>query len=195
MISVIIPVKEDDLSLDLGIWSSLERARKFCLEEVEVLVLVNKPSFGRVNAKNLGAGYAKGETLVFLDCDCIVSSNFLQEVSQKSKKDYFVGGGTKYIKLSRYSMGIVSSMFLLGLFMLLKQITLGAFWIKKQAFFEMGGFRQRKYDDIDFALRLRKYAKRASKKFESIKESFLIWDTRKYDTHGDWHWLKGYHTS
>jgi len=196
MISVIIPISYEDFEKGnmVRMKLCLERAKEFCQEDVEIITVVNKPSFGRVNAKNLGAQKANGETLVFIDSDCLISSNFFNEVSRKSKKEQFVGGGCKYVKLSRYSWGIVSSMMLLGFFMLIRQITLGAFWIKKQAFFEMGGFREKKYDDIDFALRLRKYAKKTGKKFESIKESFLIWSTRKYDIHGDLHWLTGYHT-
>ncbi len=194
MISVIIPISEEDFGRGnmVQLRPFIERAKCFCPEEVEVLTIVNKPSFGRVKAKNYGAEKASGETLVFLDSDCPISSNFLKEVSEKSK--YSIGGGVKYPRLTRYSFGIISFMILLGFLMLIKQITLGAFWVRRNIFFEIGGFKEKKYDDIDFALRLKKYANVTGKKFNSLKECFLIWSTRKFDLYGDWHWLKGYHT-
>lgn len=196
MISVIIPISVEDFNegLLIKVIPPLEEARKHCLEEVEVIIVLNKPSFGRVKAKNYGAEKAYGETLVFIDADCMISKHFLQEVSQKSKNKYFVGGGVKYIKLTRYSAGIICGLLPLALYMILRQITLGAFWIRKGYFLEMGGFREKKYDDVDFAVCLKKLAKKYGLKFESIKESFLVWSTRKFDKYGDWHWLYGYKT-
>jgi len=194
MISVIIPVSVKDFEDGL-LWKCMyfiDRAKGMCSEEVETVAVVNMPSFGRIKAKNYGAEQAKGDTLVFLDVDCTPSTNFLNEVSRKSKNDFFVGGGVKYIRLNRYSVGIICGMIFLGFFMLFKQITLGAFWIRKQDFLNMGGFRDKGLDDIDFAIRLRQLGKTTGRKFESLKESFLIWNTRKFDTRGDWHWLKGY---
>jgi hypothetical protein len=196
MISVIVPVSSKDFENGLLFKAQyfIERAQKLCLENVETVAVINDPSFGRVKAKNYGAEQARGETLVFLDVDCFLSSNFLNEVSQKSKNEYFVGGGVKYVRLSRHSFGINCWLSLLAFYMILKQITLGAFWIRAKDFKEMGGFREKKLDDIDFAVRLQKLAKKTNRKFESIKESFLIWSTRKFDVDGDWHWIRGYHS-
>ena len=194
MISVIIPVSVKDFEDGL-LWRAqhfIERAKNLCPEEVETVAIVNDPSFGRVKSKNLGAEEARGDTLVFLDVDCVIGSMFLNEISRKSKNPYFIGGGVKYVKLTRYSPGIICGTLILAFFMFLTQITLGAFWIRKTDLQKLGGFRQKTYDDIDFALRLRKYAKKTDRKFESLKESFLIWSTRKMDKKGDWHWLTGY---
>ena len=192
MISVIIPVSVKDFEEGL-LWKcmySVERAEKLCSEDVETVAVVNK--IGWVNANNYGAQKAKGETLVFLDADNFVGSNFLNEVSQKSKNDYFIGGGVKYIRLSRYSLGTVCFSIPIGLYLMARQITIGAFWVRKKDFEEMGGFREKRLSDMDFAVRLKRLAYKTDRKFESLKESFLIWNTRKFDTRGDWHWLKGY---
>jgi len=195
MISVIIPISIDDFNKGNLIIQEpfLKRTKDLCTEEIEILPILNRPSMGRVKSKNYGASIAHGETLVFLDSDCYPSANFLNEVSRKSKNDYFAGGGVKYVRLGRCSRGILTGMFFLALYLILRQITIGAFWIRREIFFEIGGFREKKFDDIDFALRLKKHAGSTGKKFESIKESFLIWSTRKFDRYGDWHWLKGYH--
>lgn len=195
MISVIVPVSKKDYEEGMmdELFPQLEEAIDNCKEKVQILIVINPPKVGRVKAKNEGARIAAGETLVFLDCDNRISSNFFNEVSEKSKNDYFVGGGVKSLKLSRYSIGIVCYMILLGMFVVVKGITLGSFWVRKDVFMAVGGFKEVKYDDIDFALRLKKYAKRTNRKFESIKKSLLVWSTRKFDKHGDWHWLRGYH--
>ena len=192
MISVIIPVSKEDFRNGLisKIENSLNKSK--CSEEFEMVLVINSYLYGRVRAKNYGASKAKGETLVFLDCDCEVSDNLLQEISDKSKNDFFVGGGVKYVKLSRYSPGILCGMFILGLYLLIHQITIGAFWIRKTDFNRLNGFRHTVYDDIDFALRLKSLAKQTGRKFESLKNSSIIWSTRKFDEYGDWHWIMGY---
>ncbi len=196
MISVIIPIsyKDWDAGLMAKLSNSLNKAIEYCLEDVEVIPVLNPPWIGRINAKNNGAKQANGDVLVFLDVDCSVSENFLNEVNYKSINKYFVGGGTKYVKLTRYSLGIICGLVPLALYMLFKQITLGAFWVRKSYFFEIGGFGHTKYDDIDFAIRLRKLAKKYGLKFESLKKSHIIWSTRKFDEYGDWHWITGYQT-
>jgi glycosyltransferase involved in cell wall biosynthesis len=109
----------------------IERAKLMCPEEVETVAIINQPSFGRVKAKNYGAKEANGEILVFLDCDCIIGSMFLNEVSRKAKNSYFIGGGTKFVKLTRYSLGIVFALIFIASYLLRYQITVGAFWIRK----------------------------------------------------------------
>lgn len=192
MISVIIPVGIKDWGSKLPIVNSLAIAKSNCKEDVEVIMVVNPLCVGRVKAKNEGVKEVRGDTLVFVDCDIEVSPQFLNEISKKTRNPYFIGGGVKYVKLSRHSLGILCGMIPLFLFMFIKRITIGAFWIRKEVFLSIGGFKEKKYDDIDFALRLKQYAKQTRKKFESLKESSIIWSTRKFDTHGDWHWIRGY---
>jgi glycosyltransferase involved in cell wall biosynthesis len=195
MISVIIPVSVKDFKeglLDECMYF-IERAKKGCPEEVEVLAVVNYPCVGMVKARNEGAVEARGDTLVFIDVDCRMSANFLTEVSQKVENPYFVGGGTKFVKLSHHSLGpVLAGLLFLVPYLLFHQITIGAFWVRKSVFFEICGFREKRYNDLDFAIRLRKYAKANGRKFESIKQSFIIWSTRSLDKHGDWSWITGY---
>ena len=192
LISVIIPTCKDDGYLERVI-ESLKVSRSKCTEQVEILVLQN--TIGKPLACNLGARLASGETLVFLDEDCPVSENFLPEVSMKAKNPHFVGGGVKKVIMERISLGIICAMIPLGFYLLMRQITAGAFWVRREVYERLGGFTEkRKYLDLDFAVRLKKYAKRNGKKSESLKESHIIWSTRRFDKHGDWHWLFGYKT-
>ena len=193
MISVIIPAYNEGACLN----ECLESVHKAIGNSgvcVEVIVVINDPSIGRVQAKNIGAERAIGNILVFLDADCRISENFFQEIDKKAKNPFFIGGGVKYVKLDKYSIGIFAFYICLGFYLLLKQITVGAFWIRKEVFKAIGGFKEERFDDIDFALRMKQYASDNNKKFESLKESHIIWSTRKFKDWGDWHWIKGYKT-
>ena len=185
MISVIIPVKYGD-------------DPQSCIDSIkregsvdEIILVYNNPDVGRVKAKNLGAKIAEGDVLFFIDADSQVGKNFFKEIESKSKISKFVGGGVKHVKLERKSLGIICWLIPVAFYLYWKRITVGAFWVKKRIFEEIGGFRKTKYDDIDFALRLKAYAKKSGLKFESLKESELIVSTRRFDEFGDWHWLKG----
>jgi len=195
MISVIIPMHFEDRKYLNRCLDSIDEAKKHCCEDIEVLVIPNDDGIGK--ARNSGAKIAKGETLVFMDVDCTMSDTFLYEVNKISKNDYFVGGGTKWVKGNRYSLGLLFFYIVLGIYLIVKQITVGAFWIKKDIFDIIGGFREDcdTTEQIDFAIRLKQYAKKHSKKFESIKRSYIIWNTRNFSIHGDWHWLRGYKTA
>jgi hypothetical protein len=195
MISCILPISKEDNESNLfsTFKPQLDEAIKHCEEEVEVITIVGNSFTDRSMAQNTGAIKAKGDTLVFLYVDNGVSKNLLNEVSEKARNPYFIGGGVKYIKIPRYSLGLVTWLVLLALYLYVRRITLGTFWVRKDVFYKLQGFKSMKYEDVDFALRLKKYAKLTNRKFESLKRSHIIFNTRKFDKHGDWHWLKGYH--
>lgn len=210
MISCIVPAhKEENYIEDCLI--PLQLAREKTAEEVEIIIVENGEKDGteeivrqwpieyhyiphacRIDAKNYGAEKARGNILVFVDADCLVSENFFQEISEKAKDLYVIGGGIKNIRLPRYSFGIYCFLLLVGLVLLWNQITIGAFWVKREVFEALGEFHFKILDDIDFAKRLKRYAKQNGYETSSLKESWLLWSTRKFDKYGDWYWLRGY---
>ncbi len=208
MISCIVPVHNEEKYIGATL-QSLIKSKKECVEEVEIIVVNNHseddtrkvvagfngvrcvyyPVMGRELAKNFGAECAKGEILCFIDADCLVSENFFSEISDKAKNPYFVGGGMKYVKVSRYSIGILTSLIPIAIILLFNGITVGALWVRKEVFISINGFRTTTWDDICFAIKLKQYAKENGKKFESLKKSYLIWNTRKFDKLGDFYWI------
>jgi glycosyltransferase involved in cell wall biosynthesis len=210
MISCIVPAFNEEKWLARTLESLLESVHQ-CREKVEIIVVDNcsmdrtrdialsyknvqcafYPVKGREAAKNHGAEISKGNILCFVDADLTVTEDLFQEISEKSQNHYFVGGGIKHVRLSRYSFGICASMVLVGLSFMINQVTAGAFWIRKDVFNRIGGFRNNHtLDDIDFAIRLKKYAKENGKKFESLKRTVLTWNTRRFDEQGDWYWFR-----
>jgi glycosyltransferase involved in cell wall biosynthesis len=141
------------------------------------LKIVKCQEQGQWYAKNIGAKHAKGDILVFLDADCRVSKNWFKEVDKISKDDKNIGGGTKWIGLDRYTPKACFQALGVGLLLIYLGVTIGAFWIRKEVF-EKIQFRPCIFDDIDFSVRLKRYAESIGKNFRSIKRSYLVWNTR-----------------
>ncbi len=209
MISCIVPAHNEEKYICECLDSLLESA-SICHEMVEIIVVNNHctdktkeivskkypqikclyyPVTGREFAKNFGAECATGEILCFVDADCLVSKNFFSEINEKAKNPYFIGGGMKYVKMSRMSLGILVGLVMVATSLLLNGITIGAFWVRKEIFESIDGFKTTTWDDIYFAIKLKRYAKENGRKFESLKKSYLVWSTRKADTYGDWYWI------
>jgi glycosyltransferase involved in cell wall biosynthesis len=190
-ISVVIPSYHEDGLLDQCL-ASIERAKKLCPCEVEIYVAKDIKGIGI--ARNCGARKTSSEILVFVDADCTVSSAFLKEVYEKAQVWENVGGGTKWVRFDRYSIGRLLSLIPLAFWLYWHQVTFGAFWIRRGAFEKLGGFIENNdvYLDYDFALRLKKLAKNRGRQFHSLKKSFIVWSTRGCEKYGQWFWLKNY---
>ena len=191
MISVIIPAYNEGNYLKRCV-ESVILSSQLCPCNVEIIPVLNVKHCA--NARNLGVRDSHESILVFVDADCVVSRNFLSEIYEKSLNPYFIGGGTKYVQLDKLSPGRIAFLLVIGVYLYFHQITVGAFWVRKEVFNKLNGFKEIDGEDIDFAFRLKKYAKNNKKKFESLKRSYIVWSTRAFDKHGDWHWLGKYKT-
>lgn len=191
MISVIIPSYKEDGYIEKCL-ESVRRAIFQCPGWVEVCVVQNIKGIGK--ARNAGVPRTHGDILVFMDADCTMSKNFLKEVYEKSAIWENIGGGTKWVKFDKYSLGRILSLIPMAIWLYWHQVTFGAFWIRREAFETMHGFIENDdvHLDYDFALRLKRLAKLWGRKFRSLKRSFIVWSTRGYDRYGEWFWLKQY---
>jgi len=191
MISVIIPAYKEEGFLERCL-ESIRVAIFHCPCAVEIYVSQNIRGIGK--ARNIGARNTQGEILIFIDADCTMSQNFLKEVYEKSTIWKNLGGGTKWIKFDKYSLGRILSLIPVAIWLYWHQVTFGAFWIRREAFETMHGFIENDdvHLDYDFALRLKRLAKLWGRKFRSLKRSFITWSTRGYDRYGEWFWLKQY---
>lgn len=189
MISCVIPTYEEEEYIEkclsnIPAWVEVIIVDNNCIDRtVEIcnlyanLKIVKCQEQGQWYAKNLGAKHAKGDILVFLDADCRVSEGWFKEVARIAQDDRNVGGGTKWIGLDRYTLRACFQALGVGLWLIYLGVTIGAFWVRKEVFKKVQ-FRPGICDDIDFAVRLRKYAESIGKNFRSVKRSYLIWNTR-----------------
>jgi len=190
MISVVIPAYHEDTEVLQKCIDSVETAILYCPDEVEIYVAKDIQGVGA--ARNYGAAQTHGSILVFFDADCTMSHNFLREVHFKAEVWENVGGGTKWVKLDRYSLGRIFSLIPIGVKLYWHQVTVGAIWVRREYFTLLGGFKTQLLEDLDFVIRLRQLAKTTGKQFRSIKQSNIVWSTRSFDRYGEWFWVKKY---
>ena len=128
---------------------------------------IYKENSGPGDSRNLGAKKAKGNYLIFLDSDCILPNDYLQEVSLGLKNNFTdaYGGAdrahssfTDWQKAISYSMtsflttgGIRGSEKVRNKFQL-RSFNMG---VSKKAFLEIKGFSKQRFgEDIDLTYRL-----------------------------------------
>ncbi|MCM8787668.1 MAG: glycosyltransferase [Candidatus Omnitrophica bacterium] len=118
--------------------------------------VVHSKNISIANSRNLGAKEAKGDTLVFIDSDCLANKELLKKAEEHLKKYSCCGAFYKPSKTARWvakgwlmiegkNKGIVN------------WIPSGTLIVKKSVFFEIDGFNEmlQTGEDFDFCLKLK----------------------------------------
>ena len=147
--------------------------------------------------RNAGAKEANGDIIVTIDADSIMTKYALLEIKDMLESGEYVGGGTNP-KFDRMSPGI----FLSSIYVAVNVIPIaiknkaalsGAmFWLYKKDFDAIGGFDESlvSLEDMDFAARLNKYGISRGQKYGTLKRSYIVTSSRKFDEFGDWYLIK-----
>lgn len=209
LLSVVIPAHNEEQYIQKAI-SSIYNAADICCSEVEIIVVANRCSdateeIAKSNGctvvvdshrnisktKNAGVQVARGEILVTMDADSIMHKQFLVLV-EKTWRSGKVIGGQAPIRYDRSSPGIALLTALINSHLLLKGYTGGFYWCSRETFLRLGGFDEslRFCEDIDFAKRLRSFGKKHKKKYAIQHKTPFISSSRKFDSFGDWHYLR-----
>lgn len=209
--SIIIPARNEEAFLPnclLAIKSASERARitpeiivvlNRCTDRTETIALEHDCRTVVENAKNLaiirnaGIAAATSELVITIDADSRMSKNMLKDILECMNNDKWLGGGVLMYP-DRISLGIALTYLCLTPYVIWHKIAGGLFFFRKSAWQEIGGFNPewKSAEDIDFAIRLKQLAKHQTKKFKILKSSWIITSTRKFDSFGDWYYLKHY---
>jgi len=100
--------------------------------------------------------------------------------------------GATGVKLERMSPGIaVTWVFLLGLVYVVG-IDTGVVFCRRADFTVIGGYREDVImaEDADFLVRLKRLGRPRGQRFIRTPGARAITSTRKFDRHGDWHYLR-----
>jgi glycosyltransferase involved in cell wall biosynthesis len=207
--SIVIPARNEERLIGRCLESIRLAAAAFA-GEVEIIVVLNRctdrteeiaHSFGartiREDARNLsrirnaGARIATGKVLVTIDADSAMTPNMLTAIDRALSSGKTVGGGT-FIRPDRLSVGIVSTMLFLGLYLLLNPVSGGLFWCYREDFETIGGFDENLVsgEDIQFARRLKAYGKKVKRPFRTLLQAYILTSCRKLDEFGDWYILR-----
>jgi len=139
-----------------------------------------KENSGPGPTRNFGAENAAGEILIFVDSDCLIPSNYLQEVEKLREYDAFGGPDRAHSSFSQIQKAInfaMTSLLSTGGIRGSKK-SLEAFkprsfnmGVSKEVFFKLEGFKEMRFgEDIEFSLRLTA----ASYKSIFIPEAFVF---------------------
>ncbi|MBE6848500.1 MAG: glycosyltransferase [Ruminococcus sp.] len=147
--------------------------------------------------RNAGVRAAEGDIIVTIDADSRMTKGSLKEIAEMLESGKYVGGGTRS-KFERLSLGILCS----GAYVAFNLIPImwknkaalsgGMFWCYKRDFEKIGGFDESliSLEDMDFAVRLNKLGVSRGQKYGTLKKSYILTSSRKFDEFGDWYLIK-----
>lgn len=214
--SVVIPAHNEEKYIGKCIKSVIEAAGRVSPEEVQIIVSANRCTDKTISiaesmgaqvcindekcissVRNAGVNAAKGRIVVTIDADSVMSADSLEEISEMLYSGKYIGGGTR-AKFERMSLGIFMSAAYVALNLapaMAKSkafLSGGMFWFYKADFDAIGGFDENlvSLEDLDFAQRLKSLADTQNKKYGTLKKSYIITSSRKFDEFGDWYLIK-----
>lgn len=125
--SVIIPAHNEEKYIGKCLEAIKKASAPFAAEDVQIIVSANRCTDGTVDiagsygaevcknevrsisgVRNSGAALAKGDIIVFIDADSLMSEGALSEIKKMLSSGDFIGGGTR-AKFDRMSLGIIVS--------------------------------------------------------------------------------------
>ena len=159
--------------------NSTDGTRKVALELGLQVVSEQKRQISK--ARNTGAKPASGRWLLFIDADTYPSTALMTDLWNTVQQDRFIGVGTT-IKVKGGSKWNQLRMERLNPLMRWLKWCGGAFILcEKEAFDRIGGFSTDLYalEEIEFIIRLRRYARKVGKKFTVLHKHPAITSGRK----------------
>ena len=167
-----------------------------CTDSTEEIALARGVKTAHDDSRNLskirntGARQARGDILITIDADSVMSANMLTEVDKALRSRKYIGGGVP-IRPERMSLGILLSGLMIFSFLPFG-ISAGLFWCHRSDLEALGGFDEELViaEDVDFALRLKAYGKRRGKQYGTLWKTRINTSCRKFDQFGDWFIVK-----
>lgn len=144
--------------------------------------------------RNTGIRAAEGDIIVTIDADSVMTEYALAEIRQMLGTGKYIGGGTKP-RFERMSVGIFFSAVYVALNLIPTMIRNRAalsgamFWFYRKDFV---GFDESlvSLEDMDFAVRMHRAGKERGQRFGTLKKSYIVTSSRKFDEFGDWYLIK-----
>ncbi len=160
-------------------------------------VVVRNDARSIAQVRNAGVRASHGGIVVTIDADSVMSEGALREVAETLGSGRFIGGGTR-VRFSRMSFGIFCSAMYVAWnlipVMLRNRAALsgGMFWFRREDFERIGGFDESlvSLEDMDFAVRLNRLGLSVGKKYGTLKRSYIVTSSRKFDRFGDWYLIR-----
>ncbi|HEY3054008.1 MAG TPA: glycosyltransferase [Thermoanaerobaculia bacterium] len=201
-LSVIVPAFNEEAYLGETL-ASINVARAFASDEsIEVIVVdnastdrtplvatsagatvVSEPHRNIARARNRGAARSTGETLVFIDADTLVPSEFFARIAEVLRDPVCLGGAadTDYAPKRKIIRAYLQAWRWIGMFAGIAQGA--AQFCRRQAFETLSGYDESLWmgEDVDFYLRLKKLAKRSGGGVQFLTDVCVRPSSRRFD--------------
>lgn len=141
-------------------------------------------------ARNAGAFAASGEIVGFVDADMRIHPGTFDAIEDALGTGKFVGGATG-VTLERWSAGLAATFAMLLPVVWLTSFDTGVVFCRREDFSATGGYDEslRLAEDVAFLYALRRVGRQKGKRLTRLTQVKAIASTRKFDDHGDWHYL------
>ena len=141
-------------------------------------------------ARNGAARSARGEILCFVDADSVVHPDTFNAIEEVMQAGRCIVGATG-VRLERMSLGIRVTWGLLVPRTRLLAVDTGVVFCRREDFEAVGGYREELLaaEDVDFLFRIKRLGRGRGLGFARTAGARAVTSTRKFDRHGDWHYL------
>ncbi|HEY3174517.1 MAG TPA: glycosyltransferase [Candidatus Polarisedimenticolia bacterium] len=142
-------------------------------------------------ARNGGARVATGGILAFVDADTLrIHARTFDVIEDLMSSSRFVAGATG-IGMERWSAGIAATYALMIPMVWLTRMDTGVVFCRREDFVAVGGYDEARLvaEDLAFLLALRRLGRRRGQRLVRARRVKAVGSTRKFDEHGDWHYL------
>ena len=142
-------------------------------------------------ARNGGARVAKGEILCFVDADVRIHAETFNAISTTLDRTDIVAGSTGG-RPERWSAGIALTYAAIVPLCALLGVDTGVVFCRRDDFSAVGGYDEGRLigEDVAFLMALRQLGKGRGQRLVRLTDLKALISMRKYDQHGDWHFLK-----
>jgi glycosyltransferase involved in cell wall biosynthesis len=140
--------------------------------------------------RNTGARNARGHVFVFIDADNIMHPDTFNAIDQSLATGKVVAGASG-VKMQRMSFAIALTYALMVPLVWLTRMDTGVVFCRREDFEAIGGYNEDRLfaEDVQLLWELMLLGRKRGQKLCRIRSIKAIYSTRKFDRHGDWHWL------
>ncbi|HIJ65434.1 MAG TPA: glycosyltransferase [Candidatus Hydrogenedentes bacterium] len=142
-------------------------------------------------ARNGGARIARGAVVCFTDADMRIHPDTFNAIDDALATGKYVGGATG-VRLERMSLGLAAAYAMMIPMVWVMGMDTGVVFCRREDFDAIGGYDENLLcaEDVRFLLDLKRVGRSRRQKLARCTSAKAICSTRKFDEHGEWHYVK-----
>jgi glycosyltransferase involved in cell wall biosynthesis len=140
--------------------------------------------------RNGGASKARGQVFAFVDADARIHPDTFNAIDRAIETGKVVAGATG-VKLGRMSLGIAITYVIMVPMVWVTGMDTGVVFCRREDFEAVGGYNEGRLfaEDVQFLVDMKRLGRNRGQKLARVTSAKVIASTRKFDKHGDWHYI------